>query len=123
MSHRILRPSFVRDDERGSFRELINIGQWESLVQGDMRKDAVLGNHYHKETQLFFMVLAGRVRVETEHVQSGERECFHLEAFEGVIIHPYESHKMTFEDDGSFLFLKQKQYDPNHPDTYHHAIE
>ncbi|MFP4321902.1 MAG: hypothetical protein ACLFTK_05555 [Anaerolineales bacterium] len=117
--HRILKPSFIREDERGAFRELLNIGQWESLVQGDMHAGAVLGNHYHKETRIFFMLLGGRTRIETRHAETNTRDMFELGPFEGCYFELYESHKITFLEPGSFIFLKDKQYDPANDDIHH----
>ncbi len=119
MSHRIIKPSFMRQDARGTFRELLNLGEWKSLVQGEMHAGSILGNHYHKQTRIFYMMLAGRVRVETLHTESGARDSFELGPFEGCYLEPFESHKITFLEDGQFLFLKDRQYDPDNDDTYY----
>lgn len=122
MNREILKPSFVRIDNRGDFRELLNVGQWESLVYGAMKQEAILGNHYHKQTRIFFMLLSGRVTVSTENVETYERDKFTLEAFEGCYFEHHESHKIVFETDGSFIFMKDKQYHPQEPDTYPYPV-
>ncbi len=122
-THEILKPSFVRLDERGEFCELLNTGQWESLVYGAMQQGAVLGNHYHKETRIFFMLLSGRVTVSIINVDTYERDKLVLERHEGCYFEPHESHKIIFEADGSFVFMKDKQYNPQEPDTYPYPVE
>ncbi|MBZ0306598.1 MAG: WxcM-like domain-containing protein [Anaerolineae bacterium] len=122
MTHEIIKPSFVRVDERGDFRELLNEGQWESLVYGAMKQGAVLGNHYHKNTKIFFFLLSGKVTISTENVETGEKEKFELSTSEGCYFFPHESHKLIFEEDGSFVFLKDKQYSPQEPDTYPYPV-
>jgi dTDP-4-dehydrorhamnose 3,5-epimerase-like enzyme len=122
MSARIIRPSFVRQDERGTLRELLNSGTWGSLVQGEMVAGAVMGNHYHKETVIFFFLLSGRARVVTEHVQTGARDAFRLQALEGVLFPVYESHAVTFEEGGAYLLLRSQAFDPQQTDTFAHPV-
>lgn len=123
MQHEILRPSFTRTDERGTLRELLNSGVWQSILQGEMDAGAVMGNHYHQETEVFFFVISGEVAAITEDIHSKARDSFTLHALEGVILHPNVSHKLTFTQGGQFLLLKSNLYDPQNPDTYHYPIE
>lgn len=122
MPHQIIRPSFVREDERGTLRELLNSGTWRSVIQGEMAAGAVMGDHYHKETQVFFYLISGSLDAITEDIITGERDSFSLRGGEGVILMPNESHKLTFTGDTVYLLLKSNPYDPNAPDTYHHPL-
>ena len=119
----ILAPSFIRQDDRGIFTEVINSGHWESLVTGQMKAGAVLGNHYHKETAVFFFLTSGSVRIKTVHVETGAQDEIQLEAEQGVMLVPYESHAIHFEQLSTFIMLKSLHYDPAQPDTYPHVIE
>lgn len=82
----------------------------------------MLGNHYHKNTRIFFFLLSGKVTVSTENVETGEKDKFELNASEGCYFFHHESHKLIFEEDGSFVFLKDKQYNPQEPDTYPYPV-
>ena len=85
-NHQILKPSFNRVDERGTFTEVLNSGHWEALTHGSMKTDAVMGNHYHKKTDVFFFLTRGRARISTVHVETGEEDQFTLAMDEGVIL-------------------------------------
>lgn len=121
--HTILAPSFTRQDDRGIFTEVINSGHWESLITGQMQEGAVLGNHYHQETTVFFFLTSGRVRIKTVHIQTGAQDEFQLEAEQGVMLIPYESHAIHFEALSTFMMLKSLHYDPAQPDTYPYRVE
>jgi len=122
MTHAIIRPSFTRQDARGTLRELLNEGVWQSVVQGEMVAGAVMGNHYHRETRVFFFLVGGRARVVIEHINGGAQEDFEIGAFEGVIFQPDYSHAVIFLADSSYFMLKSLPYDPQNPDTYEHSV-
>lgn len=119
---RILRPTFTREDERGLLRELLNEGEWRSIVTGEMVASSNMGNHYHKETLVFFFLLTGRADVILEDVATGERGTLQLRALEGIIFQTYESHVLTFTEPTQYIMLKSLPYDPANPDTYEHPL-
>lgn len=123
MSNRILQPSFTRTDARGVLTELLNEGRWESILTGAMHSGAVIGNHYHQETLVFFFLLSGAAEVKTIHVETHERDQFRLKANEGVLLPVNESHAIAFTEYSTFLMLKSKQYDPQHPDTIAYPVD
>lgn len=118
MSHEILKPSFVRTDNRGTLTEVLNDHHWESLLTGEMNPGAVMGDHYHKLTDVFFYMIRGEVEIKTVHVETGIRDQFSLKDGEGVLLHTNESHAITFLAPSQFIMLKSKRYDPANPDTY-----
>lgn len=122
MTHAILRPLFERRDERGVFRELLSGFPAGNVVCGEMSRGAVMGNHYHRRTRVFFYVLSGRAAVATIDVESGAIERFRLEANEGVFLEPGESHAVRFLVDSQFLMLKSEPYDPADPDTIPYPV-
>jgi dTDP-4-dehydrorhamnose 3,5-epimerase-like enzyme len=122
MPHSIITPSFTRTDERGIFRELLNEGNWQSILHGDSVAGAVMGNHYHLQTLVFFFLLSGAAHIITEHIHTGARDDFHLAAMQGVILRTEESHAITFTAASQYLLLKSQVYDPQAPDTYHHPL-
>jgi dTDP-4-dehydrorhamnose 3,5-epimerase-like enzyme len=123
MEHAVLKPSFSRTDERGAFHEVLNDGTWQSLITGAMQPGAVLGDHYHKLTRIFFFITKGSVSIKTVHVETGARDEFALGSNEGVFLAVNESHAIKFMEQSEFIMLKSLRYDPDAPDTYHFSVE
>jgi dTDP-4-dehydrorhamnose 3,5-epimerase-like enzyme len=117
MAHEILRPLFERRDERGVFREVLSGFPAGNVVCGNMAAGAVMGNHYHRRTRVFFYLLDGSVGISTVDVESGARDDFLLAENEGVFLEPGESHAIRFLVDSRFLMMKSEPYDPADPDT------
>jgi dTDP-4-dehydrorhamnose 3,5-epimerase-like enzyme len=120
LPHAIVTAAFERNDERGVFREVLNGFEARTLVCGQMKAGAILGNHYHKRTRLFFYLTRGAARVATVHVETGEKDSFDLSANEGVFFEVNESHAIRFTAESEFVMVKSCPYDPADPDTYTH---
>jgi hypothetical protein len=118
MGHEILTPCFERTDDRGIFREVLNDGNWEALICGRMNPDAVVGNHYHKKTLIFFYLSSGSVRITTVNMETGAKDVFLLKSGQGVILTINESHAIRFLEESDFIMLKSLRYDAADPDTY-----
>ena len=114
--------SFVRRDERGTFIDVVTGGRWETVITGRMKPGAVLGNHYHKLTEMFFFVTEGSCRVDVECVKTGERRRVEVPAGHGVHLRPFESHAIRFDTESTFILLKSRAYDRADPDTYEHPV-
>jgi len=123
MSHKVIAPAFERNDGRGLFQEVLNEGSWESLVRGRMKPGAVMGNHYHKHTVIFFYIVRGEARITTVNVETGEKDRFVLESGRGVMLMTNESHAINFTEESEFILLKSLRYCPEDPDTYHYPVE
>jgi dTDP-4-dehydrorhamnose 3,5-epimerase-like enzyme len=123
MPHKILKPSFVRTDERGVFTEVLNEGHWETLIAGEMNPGGVMGNHYHRETTVFFYIVRGSAEVKTLHVSTAARDGFQLASGEGVMLHSHESHAIHFLERTEYIMLKSKRYDSANPDTFELRVE
>ncbi len=123
MSHEILPPAYERNDERGTFREVLNNGHWEALLSGCMHADAVMGNHYHKKTVVFFFLTRGSAAFKTINVETGEKDNFDLKSGQGVMLAVNESHAIRFLDESEFIMLKSHRYETADPDTFHFSVE
>jgi dTDP-4-dehydrorhamnose 3,5-epimerase-like enzyme len=121
--HAIVVPGFERRDDRGVFREVVNGFDARTLVCGEMKAGAVLGNHFHRRTRVFFYLARGEARVRTLHVETGEKDLFSLSENQGVFFEVNESHAVRFLRDGEFVMLKSLPYDPADPDTFPHPID
>lgn len=122
MAHQILAPRFERRDERGVFREILSGFPAGTVVCGRMAAGAVMGNHYHRKTRVFFYLLTGSAAIRTIDVASGATDAFVLGENEGVFLEPGESHAIRFQAASAFLMLKSLPYDENDPDTYGHPV-
>jgi dTDP-4-dehydrorhamnose 3,5-epimerase-like enzyme len=123
MAHRIVSPGFERRDERGVFREAVNGFPAHTLLTGTMRPGAVMGNHYHRKTRVFFYLTRGAAAIRTVHVESGAREDFRLAENQGVFLEPGEAHAIHYTAESDFVMLKSLAYDPADPDTYEHQVD
>ena len=63
MPHQVLSPRFERRDDRGVFREILSGFPAGTVVCGRMNAGAVMGNHYHRRTRVFFYLFAGEADV------------------------------------------------------------
>jgi dTDP-4-dehydrorhamnose 3,5-epimerase-like enzyme len=116
--HQILRPTFERRDDRGLFSEIVNGFSFAVASRGRMRAGAVMGNHFHKETRIFFFLVAGKAAVKTVDVATGATDAFQLSEGEGVYFEPGESHSIRYQSESEFLMLKSLPYEPTQPDTF-----
>ena len=123
MPHEILPTTFERNDERGVFREILNKGRWEALIAGRMNPQAVIGNHFHKKTVIFFHIANGAARIKTINVETGKRDDFLLHTGQGVVLPVNESHAIRFLEESDFIMLKSLKYDPADPDTFDFPVE
>jgi len=121
MVDRIIKPSFKRVDKRGIFLELVNGGSWGAVNWGNMTKGSLIGNHYHKETELFLFLLKGSAEVIIENIKNEQKQQFNLDSGSGVFFYPYESHAIKFLSDSEFIMLKT-HYDKNDPDIFEHKV-
>jgi dTDP-4-dehydrorhamnose 3,5-epimerase-like enzyme len=118
-----VRAGFERKDARGVFREVLNGFEARTFITGRMSRDAVLGNHYHRKTRVFFYLTRGAARVVILNVETGEKEAFTLERDQGCFFEIHESHAVRFTEDSEFVMLKSLAYDPADPDTYAQSVE
>jgi mannose-6-phosphate isomerase-like protein (cupin superfamily) len=120
--HTVVTPGFSRKDERGQFTEIIAGFPARALLSGRMKAGAVMGNHYHEKTRVFFYVQDGSVEIRTVDVATGGRDRFTLEAGQGVVLEPGVSHAIRFTAESSWLMLKSEAHDPDNPDTVSHPV-
>jgi len=122
MAERAIPPAYCRQDERGSFVEIVNRGPWEAVITGRMNAGAVMGNHYHKVTDCFFFVCEGRCRMDVVCVTDGSRSRLDLAAGQGAHLPRNHSHAIRFDVPSTFILLKSRAHDPDDPDTFAHPV-
>ena len=115
-------PCFVRDDERGTFIEVVNTGPWETVIVGRMKAGAVMGNHYHKKTRIFLFLTEGSATVDVVRVATGSRRRCDLPASRGLFLDPGEAHAIRFREDSRFVLLKSRRYEETDSDTFPYVV-
>lgn len=118
----IVKPSYIRLDKRGVFIEILNDKHWGNISYGKMKKGAVMGNHYHKKTDIFFFVTSGGVRIDIMDIKTAQPMSIKLSENNGVVIPSGLPHAIRFLKDSTFIMGKSKRYDPENPDTYSFEI-
>lgn len=116
-------PGFARVDERGTFIEVLNEGPWHCVLTGTMKRGAVMGNHYHKQTVVYVYLIDGTAIVRTVDVESGRRDELVLTAGNGLRLPTMHSHAIRFTESSSFILLKSRPYDAQQPDTYPFPVD
>jgi dTDP-4-dehydrorhamnose 3,5-epimerase-like enzyme len=122
MKHEVHGPRFERRDSRGVFREILSGFPAGTVTSGNMGAGAVMGNHYHRRTRVFFYLVSGRAGIRTVDIETGAGDKFLLAENQGVFLEPGESHAIRFLVDSEFLMLKSLPYDPQDPDTFAHPV-
>ncbi len=111
---------YERDDHRGTFREYVNSDRkWKSVNYGTMRKNAIMGNHYHKKNKAIFFILSGSAEFLIKNIlkNGGVRKMI-LKEGEGVEIDRFETHTIKFLEKSSFLLLKSEKFSERDKDLY-----
>lgn len=54
----------LKSDSRGFMKGLINQGSWKELNLFFTKASQIRGNHYHKKTDEFFIILRGKIEIE-----------------------------------------------------------
>jgi quercetin dioxygenase-like cupin family protein len=109
---------YERLDERGRFVEILAEGKWEAVIHGAMKPGSVMGNHYHLLTRVYFYLIRGQVTIDILRLTDGERRTYTLHSGKGMYLDQGVAHAIRFEEEGEFIVVKSRKYDPTEPDTY-----
>ena len=120
-------PLKMNVDARGSFTELLKTkcsGQFSVNIS---RPGITKGQHWHHTKWEFFIVVAGRARIEMRRIGSGERLTFEVsgESIEAVHMPPGYTHNITNLSDTEdlvTLMWANESFDPGRPDTFFEEV-
>jgi dTDP-4-dehydrorhamnose 3,5-epimerase-like enzyme len=99
---KIERVSVSFRDERGEITDILKKWTCEYVTLIHSRRDAVRGNHYHKDTFQYAYVLNGRLRIVSQMPDGPVEEAI-LEAGCLVLNVPMERHALQALDDTTFF--------------------
>lgn len=106
VNHKKIQP--VHEDERRALIEAFN-GEFtaKQLKILKIKKDSVLGNHYHPYRQ-FFYFLKGEADYTFVNIKTGERKDIKAQEGDLVIIDPFIAHK-ALQKEGNIMVEGNEQ--------------
>src|SRR5438094_819823 len=96
----VIRPTYRRDDARGTFVEALNGSSWACLIHGRMHAGSIMGNHYHARTRVFFYLIDGRAEIVSLARATGARSTCTIGGEEGLVLEVDVAHAIRFLEDG-----------------------
>lgn len=114
---RVLKPEFVHSDIRRTIKQLVT-ADLKQINMYTANKDAILGNHFHKETNEFFFVIKGQVYLELYNILSGERTSKIFDSGDMFVVNPMEVHTIECMTDVKLMTFLDKPYSDKYPDIY-----
>lgn len=120
-------PLRMNCDDRGSFTELlktINCGQFSVNIS---KPGITKGQHWHNSKWEFFIVVAGKARIEERNIHTNEKVVFEVsgDKIEAIHMIPGWTHNIINLSDTEnlvTLMWANEQFDPNHPDTFFEPV-
>lgn len=95
-----LQPDFLHEDERGIFIQLVSGGykQYNVLFS---KKNVIRGNHYHKQNEEAFFVIAGKLQVNAkkENQKENQKETYVFQTGDMFRIPPMVVHEFVYFED------------------------
>lgn len=107
----ILTPEFSHADSRRIIYQLFT-APIEQVNSYDIKRGAVLGDHFHKETYEYFYVTKGTIRAR---VGSNEMTMNRGSLF---VVEPNERHSIEALTESSIMTFLTKQFDQRRPDVH-----
>ncbi|MBI2632398.1 cupin domain-containing protein [Candidatus Pacearchaeota archaeon] len=100
----------VHEDERRALIEAFN-GDFtaKQLKILKIKKDSVLGNHYHPYRQ-FFYFLKGEAEYTFLNINTGEKENIHAKEGDFIIIDPFIAHKALQKEGNVMVEGNEQKY-------------
>lgn len=120
-------PLKMKCDDRGSFTELlktISNGQFSVNIS---KPGITKGQHWHNSKWEFFIVVAGKARIEERNIHTNEKVVFEVsgDKIEAIHMIPGWTHNIINLSDTEnlvTLMWANELFDPNHPDTFFEPV-
>lgn len=120
-------PLKMNCDDRGSFTEIlktINNGQFSVNIS---KPGITKGQHWHNSKWEFFIVVAGKARIEERNIHTNEKVVFEVsgDKIEAIHMIPGWTHNiinLSNTENLVTLMWANELFDPNHPDTFFEPV-
>lgn len=117
---RIVYPYFSYYDKRGGIRGIVqDHGKWEEINYVEAVQWAVRGGHYHKDTCEGFYIIEGKIRVETQSLDSDNKNIFMVEKGDIFFIEPYTLHTFYMIENSQWINFLSKAMKVGHKDIHY----
>ncbi|MEK7635647.1 MAG: hypothetical protein AAB405_00990 [Patescibacteria group bacterium] len=122
----MLKPLKIKEDERGLFTEIFNMGEAGEVLYATINSGKSRGNHYHKEKEEFFCVLEGSAKFKMRNVKTGEKKECELfgDNLQILEILPWWTHSVENIGDTTIKFLEygNRPYNAVSPDSFSEIV-
>ncbi len=119
-------PLAMREDERGSFTELLKTPERGQVSINITKPGIAKGNHWHNTKNEKFIVASGQARISFRKIGTEEVITYDVsgEKIEAVDIPPGYTHSITNtgETDLVTVMWASEPFDPDNPDTYSEEV-
>lgn len=113
-------------DERGTFVEILRLGDGGQISFSTTKPGITRGNHYHTRKIERFAVIRGKARIQLRQIGTDEIQEFFLDGHEPsyVDMPVWVTHNITNigDDELYTIFWINEWYDPDDPDTYFEKV-
>lgn len=109
---------FLHTDERGNIQGLIHEGEWQELNLIQSEGGVTRGGHFHKETDELFIVLKGKIIVETQRVGSKEIETELVVEGDVFLVKRFVIHTFIVQEDSTWINGLSKRMTESDKDFY-----
>jgi dTDP-4-dehydrorhamnose 3,5-epimerase len=116
------------EDKRGSLKKILMKSQLEGNKQIEevyllySENGSVRGNHYHKKTLEYFVIVSGKAKVALKNLDTGILEEINISSSDNLILKvpPYVVHAFKNEEDLPLIMLaiSSKEYNKLDTDTF-----
>ncbi|RFB18931.1 hypothetical protein DZB84_01365 [Bacillus sp. HNG] len=116
------------EDKRGSLKKIIMKSQLkenekiEEIYLLYSEKDSVRGNHYHKKTLEYFVVVSGKAKVALKNLETGMLDEIYIAAEDNLVLKvpPQVVHAFKNEENVPLIMLaiSSKEYNKLDTDTF-----
>ena len=114
---KVLTPEFIHKDSRRTLKQLFT-DDIKQVNFYEARRNAVLGNHFHKITTEYFYILKGSVIVTTWKRGETIHDVRILNTDDYFRVDPFENHTVQCMTNTKILTFLSKPYKDSDPDIY-----
>jgi len=97
----------MHEDERRAILSVFNsdLGDFKTFQVKviKLKKDAILGNHYHKDYRELYYILEGESKFILEDVNTKEKQTFNLKKGHRILIPKKVAHKLFVKSNTIFI--------------------
>jgi mannose-6-phosphate isomerase-like protein (cupin superfamily) len=114
----MLPPYKVFKDYRGTFRGIVNTGEWKEINFVETVAGEIRGGHYHKHTRELFYIISGDIEVIVSRTSGESEVVYEFHGGEAFIIEPMEVHAFRCKSAAVWINALSERIDERVPDIY-----